>query len=70
MRVPGHDFVGHGEGDTKELAQDIAATRFLKYLENSGLVSAAELPGPLTGVDDVTASANTTVSSMCNCVCV
>ena len=34
---------------------------------NSGLVNTAELPGPLTDVEDVTASANTSVSKLLQC---
>ena len=51
MRVPGHDFVGYGEGASERAAQGVAATRFVKFLVESGLISAGDLPRPLAEVD-------------------
>ena len=50
VRLPGEDFVGHGEAASEEAAQGIAAARFVKYLVENGRVSADDLPRPLEEV--------------------
>lgn len=46
--MTGYEFVGHGEAISKAVAQDLAAARFVKYLQDKGLVSAGDLPAALS----------------------
>ncbi len=68
MRVSSHEFIGYGEAVTKQVAQDTAAARFVKYLVDGGLVSAAKLPGPLNLVEATSASDGSSTVSQCSCV--
>lgn len=49
--MTGHDFVGFGEAVSKVASEDLAAARFVKHLQDTGSVSAADLPAPLDSVN-------------------